>query len=112
MPWCSETIYRGRIGRAPCSLKGSVQRGDKWYCRHHDPERVLTRRQARDAAMAKRTQATEAAKERALDLATRLGVGRPHYEAGYGTLGTYTGGLVLTPSEVEHLIERLTKGGA
>ena len=45
---CEITIFSGRGWTNRCVRKAVVQRGDKWYCKIHDPEYIAEKKRKWD----------------------------------------------------------------
>src|SRR5262249_22329626 len=73
---CSAKVPSGRTYYA-CMNRAKVERGGKWYCAIHDPERVKTKQAKWEADFQKRWDQQRADENAAEERARRLGMGRP-----------------------------------
>ena len=104
---CSERVYRGReVSGWMCSKPAKVERGGKWYCTVHDPERVAAKQQATSEKYRAEREAEQAVGDEAARLCVRLGGGTP---AVHWYTRNFTGGVQLTKEEALALVERLEK---
>lgn len=114
-PRCVERVPDGgrSVSLHACLRVGTIQRDGEWYCGQHDPEKVKTKRAARDQAWKEREEAQDAIQAEGRRLAKRLGVlGGTYYNALGSGLGHYERALVIRFDEVERLIERLGKAAS
>ena len=48
---CEERVYKGGFPNYQCQKLAVVQRGDKWFCRVHDPEYIAEKNAKKNAAL-------------------------------------------------------------
>ena len=101
---CSEKVFDG-VCRCFCRIPASVERGGKWYCGTHDPERVAARRAKRNAAYALEREREDSMLRLAEARVKALGAGRPAWRSDFGL----SGGVTLSAEDADRVIARIRK---
>lgn len=108
---CVKKLYvRGWL--RPCSRRGVVVRGEKAYCRQHDPERVRARREKQESKYEALRKEDEKNKRDMEAMAKTLGYGRPHFHHSFvaRTTSGWSRALVIEEADVVRLCEELEEG--
>lgn len=105
---CSAIVYGDRCHSYQCTRNGAVERKSQWYCRQHDPEAVLARRNARNNKHHDERRADELINREAKRLAEQIQSDRAYAYMDWRT-GRSQRFLVVPFEDIELLIQRWVK---